>query len=175
MTENRSRKIVDKDVKAKALREYYAGQSPTAIIEKYGLNSSTFYRWVSKGTPKQTPIKDGSNGSEHIPASTCVELPQTKNYIEVYSSAYDLDKAKLQQSAINGYCEGICRTNDLLQEVSQIEDVMDRIYCTLAILKERRCIQDRILKAFSEITTSSDEYERIFGKLFNITEAVNEH
>ena len=182
MTEiERSRRRVDRETKDKALREYYAGHSPTDIIARYGFNPSTFYRWIDKSrdTPKETPKtpkKKESNGSDtsRAPAQE-IALPQTENYIAIYESAYEFDKAKLQQSAINGYCEGICRTNDLLQEVLQIEDTTDRIYCTLAILKERRCIQDRIIKVFSEITTSSNEYEQMFGKLFNITEAVNEH
>ena len=183
--EERSRKRVDKEIKAKALREYYAGRPPKTIIAEYGFKERTFYSWIKSAKRAKEPdavvqSEDCSTATDNCSiavahARDTVITPSHKNYIVLYSSAFEFDKAKLQQSAINGYCEGICRTNDLLHEAEQIEDPADRIYCTLAILKERRCIQDRIIKVFSEITTSSNEYEQMFGKLFNMTEAVDEH
>lgn len=176
------------DEKAKILSEYYAGQSPKSIAEKHGMSTKTLFRWIkSSDTDKDTPSKGSdidssqarardkegkcpSKDTPSVPPSVTPALhhfDDTANYIEVYASQYDFDKAKLQAAAINGYCQGMEITSEMLDEAMMLEGI-DRVYAVLACVKERRQLQDRIIKAFENVSASSDEYERIFGRLFGL-------
>lgn len=177
------------DEKAKILSEYYAGQSPKSIAERYGMSTKTLFRWIkSSDTDKDTPSKGSDTDSRHahardkkgecpsedtpnVPPSVTPALhhyfDDTANYINVYASQYDFDKAKLQAAAINGYCQGMEITSEMLDEAMLLEGI-DRVYAVLACVKERRQLQDRIIKAFENVSASSDEYERIFGRLFGL-------
>jgi len=182
--EGDKRKHYSDEEKQAIIAEYHAGRSPKQIIEEYGLSERTFFNWINKTRDKP---KDGSKkkkkGSNPPPAPARIEgdchivtaklpsgtaiYPNDVNYIEIYATQYDFDKMKLQAAAINGYCQGIRITDDMLTEAMKCEG-LDKVYAVLACLKERRAIQDRIVRVFSEVSGSSDEYERIFGRLFGI-------
>ena len=177
------------DEKANIIAEYHAGQSPTKLAEKYGVSEATIFRW-NQGKSRKSESKsksksesksdsthahardneDGSHSDSHslsVTPSLNHYFDDTANYIEVYASQYDFDKAKLQAAAINGYCQGMEITSEMLDEAMMLNGI-DRVYAVLACVKERRQLQDRIIKAFENVSASSDEYERIFGRLFGL-------
>jgi len=179
MADGKTVRHYSKEDKAEALRRYFAGEPPKTIVEDLGIPRKTFYNWVNaakgNGTkeprtrerdnvvPKVVPIEDGTE--------TLIAKAQVPNYMECISIQYEYNKVQLQTAAINGYCEGMIVTADLLRDALAIEDTESRVYSTLAVLKERRQISDRIIKAFTDVSASSDEYQKIFGRLFGIEEA----
>lgn len=167
--------------KANALKRYFAGESPTKIIADLNIPKRTFYCWVESARKGRTEPatrtresgkEDGAVGAVQVQMDDRTSAPVivVPNFMERISIGYDYNKVQLQTAAINGYCEGMIVTADLLRDALAIEDPQDRIYATVSVLKERRAISDRIIKAFTDVTASSDEYQRIFGKLFNIEE-----
>lgn len=178
-------KRYSKEVKAEAIARYQAGQSPEKICRDLDIKRPSFFRWIKsvrKPTKQvrvkrsESPKSDSDTESSEsdsdtfaVPAPVTVELPKVNYFQEYYASTYDYDRAQMQAAAINGYWRGMFLVEEALGVAQALEDPRDRMYGVLACVKEQRMLQDRIIKVFSEVTTSSDEYERLFGRLFNIT------
>lgn len=177
------KKHYSKEDKQKAIAEYYAGRSPNDIIEEYGIPQRTFFNWINKAKDNigsRKKVKGSKDAPSHARDEEDCQLVTAKlpigtatysndvDYIAQYATKLDYDKMMLQTAAINGYCQGIRITDDMLDEALKCEGI-DKVYAVLACVKERRQLQDRIIKVFSEVSATSDEYERMFGRLFNIT------
>lgn len=182
MADGKTVRHYSKEDKAEALRRYFAGESPAKIISDLNIPKRTFFSWV-KGAKKECTdstacvrervAEDGAEVQSSVCTANAPIAPVTvvPNYMERISVGYDYNKVQLQTAAINGYCEGMLITADLLRDALAIKDPEDRIYATVSVLKERRQISDRIIKAFTDVSASSDEYQKIFGRLFGIEEA----